>query len=415
MRRSVLALLPLFVASCGSAPEPSAAVQIQGPAARQTRGLDDATMARTIEAASRLPRLRSLVVLRHGKTLVEHRFNNGPPLDRPVNIKSASKSVISALVGIAIERGVLKGVDQPVLSMLRNDAPANPNPRLDRLTVGNLLSMQAGLERTSGPNYGRWVSSPNWVRYALARPFVDEPGGAMLYSTGNTHLLSAMLTRASGQSTYTLAQDWLARPLAIAIPSWPRRAGHLFRRQRHANEPARSGPVRRTLPERRHSERPTNPATLLDRAELDASHRVTLERRSLWLWMVHRGCGRPSGALRLGLWRTDGLRRARPCVDCCDDVGFGRSKRQRAHRGVAHASRRWSCPGCSDRRVRAAAELCLKPLASAPDRRVPMVQQHSLRYDANSIAWQSLSGSYLRRRSAPQRMAGCGPIRISVV
>lgn len=65
-------------------------------------------MARTIEAASRLPRLRSLVVLRHGKTLVEHRFNNGPPLDRPVNIKSASKSVISALVGIAIERGVLR-------------------------------------------------------------------------------------------------------------------------------------------------------------------------------------------------------------------------------------------------------------------------------------------------------------------
>jgi len=222
MRRSVLALLPLFVASCGSAPEPSAAAQIQGLAARQTRGLDDATMARTIEAASRLPRLRSLVVLRHGKTLVEHRFNNGPPLDRPVNIKSASKSVISALVGIAIERGVLKGVDQPVLSMLRNDTPANRDPRLDRLTVGNLLSMQAGLERTSGPNYGRWVSSPNWVRYALSRPFVDEPGGAMLYSTGNTHLLSAMLTRASGQSTYTLAQDWLARPLAIAIPSWPR-------------------------------------------------------------------------------------------------------------------------------------------------------------------------------------------------
>jgi CubicO group peptidase (beta-lactamase class C family) len=181
-------------------------------------------MARTIEAASRLPRLRSLIVLRDGETLAEHRFNGGPPLDRPVNIKSASKSVISALVGIAIERGVLKGVDQPVLPMLRSDAPANPDPRLGRLTVGNLLSMQAGLERTSGPNYGRWVSSPNWVRYALSRPFVHEPGGAMLYSTGNTHLLSAMLTRASGRSTYALAQDWLARPLGIAIPSWPRDA-----------------------------------------------------------------------------------------------------------------------------------------------------------------------------------------------
>ncbi|HEX8413884.1 MAG TPA: serine hydrolase, partial [Sphingomicrobium sp.] len=222
MRLRFLSLFPLLLASCGSAIEPSAAAQPQQTAARSTRGLNAATMARTVEAASRLPRLRSLVVLRDGETLAEHRFNGGPPLDRPVNIKSASKSVISALVGIAIERGVLKGADQPVLSVLRSDAPANPDPRLARLTIGNLLSMQAGLERTSGEYYGRWVSSPNWVRHALSRPFVDEPGGGMLYSTGNTHVLSAMLTRASGRSTHELAQEWLAKPLGISIPPWPR-------------------------------------------------------------------------------------------------------------------------------------------------------------------------------------------------
>jgi len=177
-------------------------------------------MARTVEAASRLPRIRSLLVLRNGQTLAEHRFNGGPPLDEPVNIKSASKSIISALVGIAIARGVLKGVDQPVLSLLGSDAPRNPDPRLARVTVGNLLSMQAGLERTSGEFYGRWVSSPNWVRSALARPFVDTPGGAMLYSTGNTHLLSAMLTKASGRSTLQLAREWLGTPLGINVPAW---------------------------------------------------------------------------------------------------------------------------------------------------------------------------------------------------
>lgn len=189
-----------------------------------TRGLDPARVATTLSAASQLPRLRSLVVLRDGEELVAERFNGGPGLDMPVNIKSASKSVLSALVGIAIDRGVLTGVDQPVGSVLSADAPANPDPRLARVTVGNLLSMQAGLERTSGGNYGRWVSSPNWVRFALARPFVAEPGGAMLYSTGSSHLLSAMLTRASGRSTHALAQDWLARPLGIAIPPWPRDA-----------------------------------------------------------------------------------------------------------------------------------------------------------------------------------------------
>ena len=195
---------------------------VQPATVAASAGLEAATMARTVAAAGRLPRIRSLLVLRDGRTLADHRFNGGPPLDRPVNIKSASKSVLSALVGIAIERGVLTGTGQPVLSILRSDSPRSPDPRLARLTVGDLLTMRAGLERTSGENYGRWVSSPNWVRFALSRPFVDEPGGAMLYSTGNTHLLSAMLTRASGRDTHALIREWLGAPLGIAIPPWPR-------------------------------------------------------------------------------------------------------------------------------------------------------------------------------------------------
>ena len=214
-------LLPLALLACGQAtPRQGTAVQTVPPAA--SSGLDPRAMARTVAAASRLPRLRSMIVVRDGVTVAEHRFNGGPSLDRPVNIKSAPKSALSALVGIAIARDVLAGVDQPVVSVLGSDAPASPDPRLARVTVGHLLSMRAGLERTSGENYGRWVSSPNWVRYALSRPFVDEPGGAMLYSTGSTHLLSAMLTRASGRSTHALAREWLGGPLGIEVPVWPR-------------------------------------------------------------------------------------------------------------------------------------------------------------------------------------------------
>jgi CubicO group peptidase (beta-lactamase class C family) len=220
MRLRLILSLPLLIASCGAAPDQAPSAPAVAPTA--THGVDPRAMAGAVTAATALPRLRALVVVRDGATVAEHRFNGGPPLDRPVNIKSASKSVLSTLVGIAIQRGVLQGTDQPVLSVLAADAPANLDPRLARLTVGNLLSMQAGLERTSGENYGRWVSSPNWVRFALSRPFVADPGGPMLYSTGNSHLLSAMLTRASGRSTHRLAQDWLARPLGIAIPPWPR-------------------------------------------------------------------------------------------------------------------------------------------------------------------------------------------------
>lgn len=222
--RGTLALACLAVGLCTTACDgqtQSPAATVRQAAAIETRGLDAPAMRQVIAGASRLQRIRSLMVLRDGETLAANVFNGGPPLDRPVNIKSASKSVMSALIGIAIARGALDGVDQPVLPLLRRDAPQDPDPRLARVTIGNLLSMQAGLERTSGEFYGRWVSSPNWVRYALGRPFVAEPGTQMLYSTGSTHLLSAALTRASGRSTLVNAREWLGEPLGITIPSWP--------------------------------------------------------------------------------------------------------------------------------------------------------------------------------------------------
>ena len=168
----LLAACSLALSGCGAASEPAAVPAEEEAAPARTSGLDPAIMERTLAQAAELPNLRALIVMRGGDELVAERFNGGPGLDQPVNIKSASKSVISAMVGIAIDRGILDGVDQSVLGELSASAPADADPRLSQVTVGNLLSMQAGLERTSGENYGRWVTSPNWVRYALSRPFV---------------------------------------------------------------------------------------------------------------------------------------------------------------------------------------------------------------------------------------------------
>lgn len=184
-------------------------------------GLDGVLLGRAMERAAGLPRLNALIVARHGDILAERAFR-GPGLTTPVNVKSVSKSVISALIGIAIARGALKDSDQRIAQLLANRLPSQTDPRLQRITVGHLLSMRAGLERTSGRNYGRWVASADWVRHALSRPFVGEPGGRMLYSTGNTHLLSAILTRSTGRDTLDLARDWLGAPLGISIPAWQR-------------------------------------------------------------------------------------------------------------------------------------------------------------------------------------------------
>jgi hypothetical protein len=123
---------------------------------------------------------------------------------------------------LAADPDHFKGVDQKIAPILRPHLPEEPDPRVHDITMGNLLSMQAGLGRTSGPNYGRCKSSRDWVRAALAMPFDDEPGGNMLYSTGSTHLLSAILTRAAGRSTLELARDWLGPLEDFSIAGWER-------------------------------------------------------------------------------------------------------------------------------------------------------------------------------------------------
>ena len=170
-------------------------------------------------AASELPELRSLLVSWRGTLIAEH-YARGVRATTLANVKSASKSIIAALVGIAIERRLIKSVREPIVSYfpeLRSD----PDRRKQAITVEDLLTMRSGLESTSGRNYGVWVKSGNWVRYALRQPIVSAPGTAMEYSTGSSHLLSAILTKVSGVSTWQFAQTALATPLGLRLARWP--------------------------------------------------------------------------------------------------------------------------------------------------------------------------------------------------
>jgi CubicO group peptidase (beta-lactamase class C family) len=218
-RRDLLVSAALLACWSG-APGPVRATATRHSAPSAT-GFDAKLLDQALARAATLPSLHALLVARAGEERVAEAFR-GPGPDRPVNVKSLSKSVMSALAGAAIERGVLRGVDQRIAPILADLVPRDADPRVGAITIDHLLTMRAGLERTSGTNYGRWVSSPDWVRHVLSRPFVDQPGGRMLYSTGSYHLLSAVLTRAAGLSTLELARAWLGEPLGIDIPPWTR-------------------------------------------------------------------------------------------------------------------------------------------------------------------------------------------------
>jgi CubicO group peptidase (beta-lactamase class C family) len=187
------------------------------PAAPVPGPLDE---ARIVAASRELPRLRSLLVSRRG-TLIFEKYFHGATAARAANVKSASKSVISALVGIAIDRRLIPNVHQPISSYFP-EVLKLADPLKREITIEDLLTMRSGLTTTSNRNYGAWVQSPNWVRHVLTRPLESEPGEAMRYSTGNTHLLSAILTKASGKSTWQFAQETLARPLGFSLAQWPR-------------------------------------------------------------------------------------------------------------------------------------------------------------------------------------------------
>jgi CubicO group peptidase (beta-lactamase class C family) len=179
------------------------------------------SLSAILEKAEALKPLRTVVIGHRGEIIAEHGYRGYTSKD-PTSIMSASKSIMSALVGIAIEKGILAGTDQKIATILSDDMPENADPRLSQITIGNLLSMQAGLRSTSGPQYGAWIESSNWVRTVLSQPFEDKPGGGMIYSTGSTHLLSAILTKETGRSTRALANEWLGPLEGFRITWWSR-------------------------------------------------------------------------------------------------------------------------------------------------------------------------------------------------
>ncbi len=189
------------------------------PTVAQSSSPDARLLESAAAKAAALPRLRSLVVSRDGEVLLERYFNGAGAL-RAANIKSVSKSVLSALVGIAIGQGLIDGVNTPIAPFFPEYLGANAEPEKQAITIEDLLTMRSGLRSTSGRGYGAWVQSANWVRYVLNQPLVSPPGARMDYSTGNTHLLSAILTKASGRSTWKFANDELGKPLGIHFPRW---------------------------------------------------------------------------------------------------------------------------------------------------------------------------------------------------
>ena len=174
----------------------------------------------TIDQARSIESVRSLLVQKNNNLIIEEYFRNATP-DHPYNIKSASKSIISLLVGIAVDQGKIS-LDETLGDYFSEYFDTSPDPEKEIITIRNLLSMQSGLETTSFYNYGAWVISDDWVKFQLDQPLEEVPGGKMAYSTGTSHLLSVIITKATGMNTKAFAEEFLFDPLNIQVGGWDR-------------------------------------------------------------------------------------------------------------------------------------------------------------------------------------------------
>jgi hypothetical protein len=126
-------------------------------------------------------------------------------------------------VGIALEQGYIQSLDQPVLDFFPEYRDQVHDPRTKQISLRHLVTMSAGLEwEENGPIDFRWLASRDWIRFTLQSKLVAEPGTKWNYSTALTHLLSAILTKASGTNTFAFAQRALLDPIGARIQQWSR-------------------------------------------------------------------------------------------------------------------------------------------------------------------------------------------------
>lgn len=217
-------LISLFLISTAACSEPPAQADDDG-GIFEARTAESAfsypeTDMGTLDAAVQSTAGLTSFILYSVDAVVSEHYNGTASRERFTNIKSASKSLMNVLVYAALENGYIESLDQPIETWLGDYFEQIDDERKRDITVRHLITMSTGLRSTSFGNYGRWVVSPDWVAFVLNSDLQHEPGTRMVYSTGDTHLLSAVLTRATGMNLRTFANRYLTEPTGIRIGGW---------------------------------------------------------------------------------------------------------------------------------------------------------------------------------------------------
>lgn len=177
----------------------------------QEQGMDPAIIEEASKSLQNSSAL-SLIIIRNGKVVYDKSYGN----DGSNNIFSITKSFLSALTGIAIREGYINSVEDTIETYLPEYFKEITDQRWKDITIKHLLTMTPGFCE----NLDEWTASEDWVKATFNLPLQYAPGEKFQYANSASHLLSVVLTKATGMSTKDFAEKYLFQPLGIVSPEW---------------------------------------------------------------------------------------------------------------------------------------------------------------------------------------------------
>ncbi len=169
--------------------------------------------------------IRSVLIIRNGYIVWESYYNPNYGEADQVNVFSCTKSVTSALVGIALDEGHIAGVNETLVSFFPDRTIANLTTEKEAITLQQMLTMTSGLawfEWPYGPtsSFTYMKDSADWVQYTLDKPMRYDAGEVWDYNSGGSHLLSMVVNQTVGTTTLSYADSHLFSPLGITDYQW---------------------------------------------------------------------------------------------------------------------------------------------------------------------------------------------------
>lgn len=186
-----------------------------------TQGIDPRVLRNVTEELADIPGSFSFLVQRHGVLVAENYFH-GFTADSLHDVRSVTKSVVGMLVGIAIRDGWIGSVEDPIGTYL-GTVVDSIRPEVAQIPLRRFLTMSSGLdwhELDGGTSYSEWWQAEDMVQHVVDLPMVQGPRDRFLYNTGASHLLSVVLTQATGQPTLDYAREVLFQPMGFSGSSW---------------------------------------------------------------------------------------------------------------------------------------------------------------------------------------------------